>query len=150
MRRGFDEGDLAELAESIKEQGLLQAVLVRPVKLSRTSKAKYQIIAGEGRYHAAKLAGLKEIFAWVRETGEEEALSAQLVELYIGMAEFSLSINLFYVVCIAIKGAGLLRCNGKNANTVCWNSSNIPRIATIIRLLCPGKSDRNISSFIRS
>jgi ParB-like chromosome segregation protein Spo0J len=42
VRRGFDEGDLAELAESIKEQGLLQAVLVRPVKLSRTSKTKYQ------------------------------------------------------------------------------------------------------------
>jgi len=80
VRKGFDESDLAELAESIKEQGVLQAILVRPVKPSRTSKKKYQIIAGERRFRAAKLAGLKEISARVREMGEEEALSAQLIE----------------------------------------------------------------------
>jgi ParB family chromosome partitioning protein len=57
VRRGFDEGNLAELAESIKEQGLLQAILVRSVKVSRTSKTKYQIIAGERRFVPPGLPG---------------------------------------------------------------------------------------------
>lgn len=80
VRKQFDEDDLAELAGSIKEQGVLQPILVRPVKSSKASKAKYQIVAGERRYRAARLAGLKEILAIVREMNEVEALGAQLVE----------------------------------------------------------------------
>jgi ParB family transcriptional regulator, chromosome partitioning protein len=81
VRKQFDNDELAELAGSIKENGILQPILVRPVMPSKTSKTKYQIIAGERRYRAARLAGLKEILALVREMNEVEALGAQLENL---------------------------------------------------------------------
>jgi ParB/RepB/Spo0J family partition protein len=80
VRKQFDEDEIAELAGSIKENGVLQPILLRPVMPSKTSKTKYQIIAGERRYRAARLAGLKEILALVREMNDVEALGAQLVE----------------------------------------------------------------------
>jgi ParB/RepB/Spo0J family partition protein len=80
VRKQFDEDEIAELAGSIKENGVLQPILLRPVMPSKTNKTKYQIIAGERRYRAARLAGLKEILAIVREMNEVEALGAQLVE----------------------------------------------------------------------
>jgi ParB/RepB/Spo0J family partition protein len=80
VRKQFDEDEIAELAGSIKENGVLQPILLRPVMPSKTSKTKYQIIAGERRYRAARLAGLEEILALVREMNDVEALGAQLVE----------------------------------------------------------------------
>ena len=59
-RTRMDEGALNELAASIKAQGLLQAILVRPLA-SPNGTVKYEIIAGERRFRAAQLAGLTEV-----------------------------------------------------------------------------------------
>jgi len=66
---------LAELAASIKTQGLMQPVLVRPVDRDR-----YELIAGERRWRAAQMAGLQEIPALVREVADESALAMSLIE----------------------------------------------------------------------
>ena len=66
---------LAELAASIKSQGLMQPVLVRPVDRDR-----YELIAGERRWRAAQMAGLQEIPALVREVPDEAALAMSLIE----------------------------------------------------------------------
>ena len=66
---------LAELAASIKTQGLIQPVLVRPVDRDR-----YELIAGERRWRAAQMAGLQEIPALVREVADESALAMSLIE----------------------------------------------------------------------
>ncbi|MBQ6152236.1 MAG: ParB/RepB/Spo0J family partition protein [Ruminococcus sp.] len=74
-RRAFDEEALAELADSIKAHGVLQPILVRPLL-----QGGYQIVAGERRYRAARLAGLNEIPATVRELSEEETMELALIE----------------------------------------------------------------------
>ena len=66
---------LAELAASIKTQGLMQPVLVRPVDRDR-----YELIAGERRWRAAQMAGLQEIPALVRDVADESALAMSLIE----------------------------------------------------------------------
>ena len=66
---------LAELAASIKTQGLMQPVLVRPVDRDR-----YELIAGERRWRAAQMAGLQEIPALVRDVPDESALAMSLIE----------------------------------------------------------------------
>ncbi len=76
-RRHFDESALKELAGSVKEKGVLQAILVRP---DPKTKGKYQIIAGERRWRAAKLAGLKSIPAIVRDMDELELLEVGIIE----------------------------------------------------------------------
>mgnify|MGYP005839081601 CR=1 FL=1 len=73
-RRRFDEAALAELADSIKEHGLLQPVIVRRVG------AGYELVAGERRLRAAKEAGLKRIPAIIRGTSDSESLALALVE----------------------------------------------------------------------
>jgi ParB family transcriptional regulator, chromosome partitioning protein len=74
-RTRMDEGSLYELAESIKAQGIMQPILVRPVGLNR-----YEIIAGERRSRAAKLAGLDEVPVLVREVPDEAAAAMALIE----------------------------------------------------------------------
>lgn len=76
-RRNFDEDKLAELAESLRAKGVLQAILVRPDPKDRAS---FQIIAGERRWRAAKLAGLTTIPAVVREVDELELLEVGIIE----------------------------------------------------------------------
>jgi ParB family transcriptional regulator, chromosome partitioning protein len=76
-RRTFDETALNELAESLKSKGVLQAILVRPDPKDR---GKFQIIAGERRWRAAKIAGLKSIPALVREIDELELLEIGIIE----------------------------------------------------------------------
>ena len=76
-RRTFDETALEELAGSLKAKGVLQAILVRP---DPKEKGKYQIIAGERRWRAAKLAGLTSIPAVVRDTDELELLEIGIIE----------------------------------------------------------------------
>jgi ParB family transcriptional regulator, chromosome partitioning protein len=71
----MDEGSLYELAESIKAQGIMQPILVRPV-----GGNKFEIIAGERRSRAAKLAGLKEVPVLVREVPDETAAAMALIE----------------------------------------------------------------------
>ena len=74
-RREFDEETLAELAESIKAVGVIQ-----PITLRKVGDHKYQIIAGERRYRASKLAGLETIPAYVREVSDEQLMEMALVE----------------------------------------------------------------------
>ena len=76
-RRTFDEAALQELAESIRAKGVLQAILVRP---DPKEAGKYQIIAGERRWRAAKLAGLGAIPAIVRNVDELELLEVGIIE----------------------------------------------------------------------
>ncbi|MEL7640615.1 MAG: ParB/RepB/Spo0J family partition protein [Solidesulfovibrio sp.] len=77
-RRVFEPEALAELADSIREQGLLQPVLVRPV--SGAGGVSHEIVAGERRWRAAKLAGLAEIPVIVRDVDDEQGLALALVE----------------------------------------------------------------------
>lgn len=74
-RRSFDEEALEELAESIKEHGVLQPILVRP-----QIYGGYQIVAGERRYRASRKAGLTEIPAIVRELSDSETMQIALIE----------------------------------------------------------------------
>ena len=74
-RQRMDEGSLYELAESIRSQGVMQPLLVRPVGASG-----YEIIAGERRFRAAQLAGLSEVPVRVREVGDEDAAIMALIE----------------------------------------------------------------------
>lgn len=73
-RKTFDEDKLAELADSIKQNGVLQPILVR------RKGQKYEIVAGERRYQASKLAGLKEIPAVVREIDDDKVFQLALIE----------------------------------------------------------------------
>ncbi|MCD6034963.1 MAG: chromosome partitioning protein ParB [Rickettsiales bacterium] len=75
-RAYFDEEALRELADSIKERGVLQPVVVRPMG----GNGKHPIIAGERRWRACRLAGLSVIPAIVRDLTEKEALQVALIE----------------------------------------------------------------------
>ncbi len=78
-RSRMDEGALYELAESIKAQGILQPILVR--RLAHGEHAgKYEIIAGERRFRASKLAGLNEVPVLVRDVPNEAAAAMALIE----------------------------------------------------------------------
>jgi ParB family chromosome partitioning protein len=74
-RTRMDEAALSELAESIKAQGVMQPILVRPIDGGR-----YEIVAGERRWRAAERAGLKEIPALVRVVPDQTALALSLIE----------------------------------------------------------------------
>ena len=74
-RTRMDAESIAELAESIKAQGMLQPILVRPIDSGR-----YEIIAGERRWRAAQLAGLKQVPAVVRDVPDGAALAMALIE----------------------------------------------------------------------
>ncbi len=76
-RRSFDEAALRELADSLKSKGMLQAILVRP---DPRDAGKFQIIAGERRWRAARMAGLGRIPAVVREADELELLEIGIIE----------------------------------------------------------------------
>jgi len=78
-RTRMDEGSLYELAESIKSQGVMQPVLVRPVA-GEGGAARYEIIAGERRFRAARLAGLDEVPVLVRAVPDEAAAVMALIE----------------------------------------------------------------------
>lgn len=75
-REDFSEEKLQELAQSIREKGILQPLLVRPAN----QPGSYQIIAGERRWRAAKMAGLKEIPVIVQELGDTDAMIVALIE----------------------------------------------------------------------
>ena len=74
-RTRMDDASLAELAESIKAQGVVQPILVRPIEGGR-----FEIVAGERRWRAAERAGLKEIPALVRAVADQAALALALIE----------------------------------------------------------------------
>jgi ParB family chromosome partitioning protein len=74
-RSRMDQDSLIHLAESIKTQGIMQPILVRPL-----DQGKYEIIAGERRWRASQLAGLDEVPVLVRDVPDEAALSMALIE----------------------------------------------------------------------
>ena len=76
-RTRMDEGALAELADSIRAQGIMQPILVRPLD---ETKGRYEIIAGERRFRAAQMAGLTEVPVLVREVADEHAAAMALIE----------------------------------------------------------------------
>lgn len=76
-RQGFAEHGLSELAESIKSQGVLQPILVRPLP---GSEGAWEVVAGERRLRAARLAGLSDLPAIVRELSDQESLAVALIE----------------------------------------------------------------------
>lgn len=73
-RKNFDQDALTELADSIQQNGLIQPILVRPFG------GEYQIVAGERRYQAAKLAGLDEVPVVIRDISDEDMLKLALIE----------------------------------------------------------------------
>ncbi|HSH21383.1 MAG TPA: ParB/RepB/Spo0J family partition protein [Candidatus Caenarcaniphilales bacterium] len=75
-RMTFDEDALAELAASIREHGVLQPVLVRPT----AEQQRYELVAGERRWRAARLAGLREIPALIEQIDDDTALEIALIE----------------------------------------------------------------------
>lgn len=74
-RRDFEESTLQELATSIKLHDIIQ-----PVTVSKLSNGKYRLIAGERRWRAAKLAGLKDIPAFIRQANDQQLLELALLE----------------------------------------------------------------------
>lgn len=76
-RRDIPEAALKELAESIRAQGVIQPLVVRPV---RELPGQYEIVAGERRWRAARLAKLDTVPVVVRETSDQEALAIALIE----------------------------------------------------------------------
>ncbi len=74
-RRNFDEQSLEELAASIKLHDIIQ-----PLTVSKLAGGKYQLIAGERRYRASKLAGLKDVPAYVRQANDSQLLELALLE----------------------------------------------------------------------
>lgn len=74
-RTTFDEEALQDLAHSIKEVGIIQ-----PLTLRKVSDHKYQIIAGERRFRASKLAGLEKVPAFIRESDDDRMLELALIE----------------------------------------------------------------------
>ena len=78
-RTRMDEGALYELAESIKVQGIMQPILVRRLR-SGPNDGKYEIIAGERRFRAARLAGLHSLPVLIRDVPDESAAAMSLIE----------------------------------------------------------------------
>lgn len=74
-RRDFDEQALNELAESIKMHDIIQ-----PITVSKTATGKYRLIAGERRWRASKIAGLKDLPAYIRQANDQELLELALLE----------------------------------------------------------------------
>ena len=76
-RRTFSDAELGELAASVKQHGVIQPIVVRPVK---GSQDRYEIIAGERRWRAARMAGLTTVPALVKDIADQQALAAALIE----------------------------------------------------------------------
>ncbi len=77
-RSRMDEGALNELAESIRNQGIMQPILVRP--LTSGGAGRYEIIAGERRFRAAHIAGLTEVPVLIKNVADENAAAMALIE----------------------------------------------------------------------
>lgn len=81
-RKAFDKQSLNTLANTIKEQGIIQPLVVRPLKsfLASSSHIKYEIIAGERRWRAAKLAMFETVPCLVKEYSDEQTAKIALIE----------------------------------------------------------------------
>lgn len=79
-RRNFDGALIRELSDSIRQKGILQPILVRPLKKTERNKPVFQIVAGERRWQAAMLAELETLPVFVREITDQEALEIGVIE----------------------------------------------------------------------
>ena len=79
-RQAMNGQSLEELADSIRAQGIMQPLLVRPLARSAAGASSYEIIAGERRFRAAQIAGLKEVPVLVRDVDDQAALAMALIE----------------------------------------------------------------------
>ena len=79
-RRHMDQAALEDLARSIKAQGLVQPIVVRPIASGGASGEKYEIVAGERRWRAAQIAGLQDIPAVIRDIPDSAAIAVALIE----------------------------------------------------------------------
>jgi ParB family chromosome partitioning protein len=115
-RQHFDENSLKELAESIKVHGIIQPLTVR-----RLSQNRYQLISGERRMQASKLAGLKSIPAFIRSANDQQMLEMALIENIqrenLNPIEISLSYQRLISEC-NLKQEELGERVGKNRSTV--------------------------------
>ena len=115
-RSDFDQESLNELADSIKTQGIIQPITVRQL-----SPGKYQLIAGERRLQAAKIAGLKQIPAFIRTANDQEMLEMALIENIqrenLNAIEIALSYQRLLTEC-DLKQEELGGRVGKNRSTV--------------------------------
>lgn len=75
-RKNFDENALAQLADSIKQHGILQPLVVRPI----AGGGGYQLVAGERRWRAARMAGLTEVPVIIKELDDEQVFAIALIE----------------------------------------------------------------------
>ena len=74
-RKSFDDGAIAALADSIREHGMIQPILVRPLE-----NGSYQIVAGERRWRAARMLGLEEVPVTIRAMSDQETMQIALIE----------------------------------------------------------------------
>ena len=79
-RKSIAQLPLEELAASIKANGVIQPIVVRPIPKAAADAPAYEIVAGERRWQAAKLAGLSEIPVVIRELNDQEAVAVALIE----------------------------------------------------------------------
>jgi ParB family chromosome partitioning protein len=79
-RREIHREPLEELAASIRAKGVIQPIIVRPLPAGASGTARYEIVAGERRWQAAKLAGLTDIPVIVRDLSDKEAVAVALIE----------------------------------------------------------------------
>ncbi|OPX99578.1 MAG: Chromosome-partitioning protein Spo0J [Syntrophorhabdus sp. PtaB.Bin047] len=79
-RKTFDDAPFAELVASIREKGVLQPVIVRPLVDDTTDRRKYEIVAGERRWRASASAGAVTIPAIIRELGDQETFDIMVIE----------------------------------------------------------------------
>jgi ParB family chromosome partitioning protein len=138
-RTKFDEEALQELANSIKEIGIIQ-----PITLRKTDNEKYQIIAGERRFRASKMAGLDTIIAYVRTADDEGMLEMALVENIqredLDAIEIALSYQRLIEEC-KLTQENLSDRVGKKRSTV----SNYLRLLRLPALIQKGIVDKTIS-----
>ena len=85
-RRFFDEAKLAELADNIRQHGVLQPILLRP--LPEGEAGTFELVAGTRRYRASKRAKRESIPATVRELTDAQALELQVIELSVVRKSF--------------------------------------------------------------
>lgn len=79
-RKFFADSDLQDLSNSIREHGIVQPILVRPVKGEDLGGAQYEIIAGERRWRSAQKAGLHEVPIVIRDVADKQALELAIIE----------------------------------------------------------------------
>lgn len=138
-RTKFDETALQELSASIKEIGIIQ-----PITLRKVADNKYQIIAGERRFRASKLAGLTTVPAYVREAGDDGMLEMALVENIqredLDAIEVALSYQRLIDEC-SLTQETLSERVGKKRSTV----SNYLRLLKLPELIQKGIMEKTIS-----